>query len=237
MAADAAGFTMDEGACRCRHSPTTTSRHLQPTTNRRHRPQPATSNRHHINASTTSHQWNAGRSSGLIKTTTADIPRRIRPLKRGTTAHRTSRFRMGCASRTRDVRSSSGALEAASVDRLIERETQWRLLSAQVANEALALRVTGSAAPTSAKPISSAVSRESAVSLSRDTVIQQRDRPGRDCSSISIWSVFRRNKRWDVTPHAPHFVQRDERREGPRDRARTRARSRRGVAGRTRSAV
>jgi hypothetical protein len=112
--ADAAGISMDEGACRCphrptatnRHSPTTTNRHQQGTTNR-HRP--ATTNRHQQGITnrhqqgTTSDPWNAGRSSGSIWTMTRDIPRRIRLLKRGTSARRISRSRMGCASRTRDV--------------------------------------------------------------------------------------------------------------------------------------
>src|SRR5216684_2100526 len=54
------------------------------------------------------HPWNADRSCGLIpasKTTTKrDTSRRIRTLKRGTTARRTSRFRMGCVSHTEEAR-------------------------------------------------------------------------------------------------------------------------------------
>jgi hypothetical protein len=77
-----AGITMGDGACR--------------------RTNPATDT-----GVITARLWIADRSCGLISAaaeTRRDTPRRIRALKRGTTARRTSRFRMGCASRTGGVR-------------------------------------------------------------------------------------------------------------------------------------
>ena len=89
MAADAAGITMGDGACRW----------TRPCTG-------ATTGRHSIGV-TMGRPWIADRDCDLISAageTRRDTPRLIQPLKRGTTARRTSRFRMGCASRTRDAR-------------------------------------------------------------------------------------------------------------------------------------
>jgi hypothetical protein len=67
-----------------------------------------TTGRHSIEV-TMGHPSIADRDCGLTSAATETrrgTPRRIRPLKHGTTARRTSPFRMGCASRTEDVRSN-----------------------------------------------------------------------------------------------------------------------------------
>jgi hypothetical protein len=95
MAADAAGITTGDGACR-RTSPAMDTG--------------ATTDRHSIEV-TMGRRSIADRGCGLISAaagTRRGTPRRIPPLKHGTTARRTSRFRMGCASRIGDVRRFPG---------------------------------------------------------------------------------------------------------------------------------
>src|SRR6266576_2551614 len=91
MAAGADGITMGEAASH-RTSPATYTR--------------ATTGRHSIEV--TMGRSIADRDCGLTSAaaeTRRGTPHRIRPLKHGTTARRTSLFRMGFASRTGDVRS------------------------------------------------------------------------------------------------------------------------------------
>jgi hypothetical protein len=92
MAVGEAGITMDDAASP-RTSPVTDTG--------------GTTGRHSIEV-TMGHRAIADRDCGLTSAaaeTRRGTPRRIRPLKHGTTARRTSPFRMGCASRTGDVRS------------------------------------------------------------------------------------------------------------------------------------
>jgi hypothetical protein len=94
MAAGAAGITMGDAASH-RTSPATDTG--------------ATTGRHSIEV--TMGRSIADRDCGLTSAaaeTRRGTPHRIRPLKHGTTARRTSRFRMGCASRIGDVRRFPG---------------------------------------------------------------------------------------------------------------------------------
>jgi hypothetical protein len=94
MAADAAGITMDGAACR-KTNRGTGHRHV-------------TTGRRHVITS------RPGRSCALISAggeTRRDIPRQIRPLKRGTIARRISRFRTACVSHTEDVKPAGRAAE------------------------------------------------------------------------------------------------------------------------------
>src|SRR5438876_8024981 len=94
MAAGAAGITTGDGAYR-RTNPAT--RHSI----EGHSTSPATGHE-----ATTDRPWNADRSCGLVPAAKRgrDTPHRIRALRHGTTARPTSRFRMGCVSRTEGVR-------------------------------------------------------------------------------------------------------------------------------------
>jgi hypothetical protein len=92
MAVGEAGITMDDAASHRTSQVTDTG---------------GTTGRHSIEV-TMGHRAIADRDCGLTSAaaeTRRGTPRRIRPLKHGTTARRTSPFRMGCASRTGDVRS------------------------------------------------------------------------------------------------------------------------------------
>src|SRR5262245_56133120 len=103
MAADAAGITMDDGACRWTSPAMDTV---------------ATMDRHDIEV-TMGHR--SDRDCGLtsaVAGTRRDIPRQIRPLKRGITARRISRFRTACVSRTGGAKPVSS--DAASVGGLVK---------------------------------------------------------------------------------------------------------------------